>query len=171
MPKIHDYALDLNQENWQNVRTMNKISFALFGALLAAAAAPVLAELPDAATALAMIRERRAADDPQTATNGPSLQDLYGAYRALPLDAPPAREAESWLVLLDKLRETEDYNAFGQLYSGWRSGFLAPFFERLPAAEAWPAVREGLSTRAAASTNAAPLLDALQYVFDRLAHD
>ena len=137
--------------------------------LCAVVAAQAFAELPDAATFLARIQARRAVSKASGQTNGPSLKMLYEDYLTLPLDAPPAREAEGWFAILDRLRETRDYDSFQRLNSGYGSCTLAPFFHRLPSAEAWPMVREGLDRHAAAATNAAPLLDALQFVFDRLA--
>ena len=139
--------------------------------LCAVVAAQAFAELPDAATFLARIQARRVVSKAFDQTNGPSLKMLYEDYLTLPLDAPPAREAEGWFAILDRLRETRDYDSFQRLNSDYGSCTLAPFFHRLPSAEAWPTVREGLDRRAAAATNAVPLLDALQFVFARLAHD
>ena len=149
--------------------TMKRMS--IFLAVICAAVAPAFAELPDAATALSLIKARLEASADSSATNGPSLGDLYQDYLALPLSAPPAEEAKAWLSLLDRLVETGDRNAFSRLDAGYGRRLLAPFFTRTPSAEAWPAVREGLATRAAGTTNAAPLFTALQFVFDRLAHD
>ena len=144
---------------------------AILLAVICATVAPAFAELPDAATALSLIKARLEASADSSATNGPSLGDLYQDYLALPLSAPPADEAKAWLSLLDRLVETGDRNAFSRLDFGYGRRLLGPFFARTPSAEAWPAVREGLATRAAGTTNAAPLFTALQYVFDRLAHD
>ena len=149
--------------------TMKRMS--IFLAVICAAVAPAFAELPDAATALSLIKARLEASADSSATNGPSLGDLYQDYLALPLSAPPAEEAKAWLSLLDRLVETGDRNAFSRLDFGYGRRLLGPFFARTPSAEAWPAVREGLAARAAGTTNAAPLFTALQYVFDRLAHD
>ena len=144
---------------------------AILLAVICAAVAPAFAELPDAATALSLIKARLEAPADPATTNGPSLDDLYQDYLALPLSAPPADEAKAWLSLLDRLVETGDRNAFSRLGSGYERSLLRPFFTRTPSPEAWSAVREGLAARAASTTNAAPLFTALQYVFDRLAHD
>jgi tetratricopeptide (TPR) repeat protein len=148
---------------------MKRMSILL--AVFCAAVAPAFAELPDAATALSLIKARMEESADPATTNGPSLADLYQDYLALPLSAPPAEEAKAWLSLLDRLVETGDRYAFSRLDSGYGRRLLGPFFARTPSAEAWPAVREGLAARAAGTTNAVPLFTALQYVFDRLAHD
>ena len=146
---------------------------------LALAAASANAELPDAASAISRIQSRLAVP---AHTNGPSFAKAFGAYLALPLDAPPAREAEGWLALVERsLAVTDPFDNCGEESSYiecWADvnvdeHTLAPFLVRLPSAEAWPAVREGLAVRADACdpTNTPPLLVALQYVFDRLAHD
>ncbi len=143
-------------------RALGILAFSICAAGLA------LADLPDAASALARIQASRAETDAKEQMAGPSLRSLYIDYLALPLDAPPAREAEGWFALVDLLLKTKDYDSLSSLSCGT---ILSPFFFRLPSAEAWPAIRNGLSERAAATTNAVPLLDALRLVFDKLAHD
>ncbi len=149
-----------------------KKSTVLIAAVFAVATATAFAELPDAATALARIEKRRQTPPDNTETNGPSLQSLYDAYLALPLNAAPEREAEGWFALLDHVRTTGKYDEFRSLCD-WPRGVLMPLLRRVPSAEAWPAIREGLATRAddGIATNAVPLVVALQYVFDTLAHD
>ena len=58
---------------------------------LALAVASASAELPDAASAISRIQSCLAVP---AHTNGPTFAKAFGAYLALPLDAPPAREAE-----------------------------------------------------------------------------
>ena len=150
-----------------------KKSTVLIAAVFAVATATAFAELPDAATALARIEKRRQTPPDNTETNGPSLQSLYDAYLALPLNAAPEREAEGWFALLDHVRRNGNYDEFRSLGNDWPRGVLMPLLRRVPSAEAWPAIREGLATRAddGIATNALPLVIALQYVFDTLAHD
>ena len=140
---------------------------------LALAVASARAELPSAASVISRIQSRLAVP---AHTNGPTFAKAFGAYLALPLDAPPAREAEGWLALVERsLAVADPFDNSGEesVDVDMDDHTLAPFLVRLPSAEAWPAVREGLAVRADACdpTNTPPLLIALQYVFDRLAHD
>lgn len=152
-----------------------KAKIALASIICVAAAA--LADLPDAATLISNVQLRIDAPAP---AGGPSLRELYEEYQSLPPDAPPGREAECWLALLDKLLERsgaqgmdlyDDSDACG--YTFRNDSPLPMLLERVPSAEAWPSVREGLAARASAkgATNAPPLVAAAQFIFDRLAHD